>query len=209
MAGAGSGDAASVLVVGADADGVAPSLLLTCDRGSKRQYLFGCAEGFSRLALEHRVRPTGKLRACFLTSFHPNACGGLGGTFLRLSGDGHGDLLVAGPSGVGAHVRALRRFVRFRHPTVTALRLVPPAAAVDAAANPDDDHVAQSYEDDSIRVFPLFKRFEHADECQLCEMEAEAKRKRKREKDGAEKEEQEDGKIAEEEKKRRTKIILR
>ena len=189
MAGAGSGDAASVLVVGADADGVAPSLLLTCDRGSKRQYLFGCAEGFSRLALEHRVRPTGKLRACFLTSFHPNACGGLGGTFLRLSGDGHGDLLVAGPSGVGAHIRALRRFVRFRHPTVTALRLVPPAAAVDAAANPDDDHVAQSYEDDSIRVFPLFKRFEHADECQLCEMEAEAKRKRKREKDGAEKEE--------------------
>ena len=88
MASAGSGDAASVLVVGADADGVAPSLLLTCDRGSKRQYLFGCAEGFSRLALEHRVRPTGKLRACFLTSFHPNACGGLGGTFLRLSGDG-------------------------------------------------------------------------------------------------------------------------
>ena len=56
---AGSGDAASVLVVGADADGVAPSLLLTCNRGSKRQYLFGCAEGFSRLALEHRVRPTG------------------------------------------------------------------------------------------------------------------------------------------------------
>jgi ribonuclease Z len=184
---AGSGDAASVLVVGADADGVAPSLLLTCNRGSKRQYLFGCAEGFSRLALEHRVRPTGKLRACFLTSFHPDACGGLGGTLLRLSGDGHGDLLVAGPSGVGAHIRALRRFVRFRHPQVTALRLVPPASVIDAAANPDDDHVAQTYEDDSIRVFPLYPRVQ----CQLCEAEAEAKRKRKRREDGAEEEDDE------------------
>ena len=42
--------AGSCIVVGAEADGVAPSILLTV-ASSKRQYLFGCAEGFSRLAL--------------------------------------------------------------------------------------------------------------------------------------------------------------
>ena len=102
MAGAGSGDAASVRS-SARTPMESPrrcSSPVTGDPSAST--CSGAPRGFSRLALEHRVRPTGKLRACFLTSFHPNACGGLGGTFLRLSGDGHGDLLVAGPSG-GAH----------------------------------------------------------------------------------------------------------
>ena len=63
------------MIIGAEADGVGPSVLLTC-AGSQRQYLFGAAEGFSRLALECRARPTAKLRAVFLSSFRPRAASG-------------------------------------------------------------------------------------------------------------------------------------
>ena len=35
---------ARVAVVAAEADGVSPSLLVTCATGAKRQYLFSCAE---------------------------------------------------------------------------------------------------------------------------------------------------------------------
>ena len=149
------------MIIGAEADGVGPSVLLTC-AGSQRQYLFGAAEGFSRLALECRARPTAKLRAVFLSSFRPRASGGLGGLLLRLCADGHKSVCLAGPPGVGTHVEALRDFVRFRHPEVTALRLVPPGLArrdVDVFA-PDDtracDAAAESYRDDAVMVFPLF-----------------------------------------------------
>jgi len=47
--------AATCVVVAAEADGVGPSVLITCAAGSRRQYLFACAEGFSRLALECRA----------------------------------------------------------------------------------------------------------------------------------------------------------
>jgi ribonuclease Z len=149
------------LIIGAEADGVGPSVLLTC-AGSQRQYLFGAAEGFSRLALECRARPTAKLRAVFLSSFRPRASGGLGGLLLRLCADGHKSVCLAGPPGVGTHVEALRDFVRFRHPEVTALRLVPPGLTRrdgDVFA-PDDtracDAAAESYRDDAVMVFPLF-----------------------------------------------------
>ena len=154
-------EAGSCLIIGAEADGVGPSVLLTC-AGSQRQYLFGAAEGFSRLALECRARPTAKLRAVFLSSFRPRASGGLGGLLLRLCADGHKSVCLAGPPGVGTHVEALRDFVRFRHPEVTALRLVPPGLTRrdgDVFA-PDDtracDAAAESYRDDAVMVFPLF-----------------------------------------------------
>ena len=98
----------------------------------------------------------------FLSSFRPRASGGLGGLLLRLCADGHKSVCLAGPPGVGTHVEALRDFVRFRHPEVTALRLVPPGLArrdVDVFA-PDDtracDAAAESYRDDAVMVFPLF-----------------------------------------------------
>ena len=147
------------MIIGAEADGVGPSVLLTC-AGSQRQYLFGAAEGFSRLALECRARPTAKLRAVFLSSFRPRASGGLGGLLLRLCADGHKSVCLAGPPGVGTHVEALRDFVRFRHPEVTALRLVPPGLTRQDVFAPDDtracDAAAESYRDDAVMVFPLF-----------------------------------------------------
>ena len=147
------------MIIGAEADGVGPSVLLTC-AGSQRQYLFGAAEGFSRLALECRARPTAKLRAVFLSSFRPRASGGLGGLLLRLCADGHKSVCLAGPPGVGTHVEALRDFVRFRHPEVTALRFVPPGLTRRDVFAPDDtracDAAAESYRDDAVMVFPLF-----------------------------------------------------
>ena len=129
---------ARVAVVAAEADGVSPSLLVTCATGAKRQYLFSCAEGFSRLALEHRARPSSKLRAVFLPSLHPRACGGLGGTLLRLCADGHERVHVVGPPGVGAHVDALRALVRFRHPDAPVLALVPPGGEPPGRDDPCD-----------------------------------------------------------------------
>lgn len=171
-------EAGSCLILGAEADGVGPSVLLTC-AGSQRQYLFGAAEGFSRLALECRARPTAKLRAVFLSSFRPRASGGLGGLLLRLCADGHKSVCLAGPPGIGTHVEALRDFVRFRHPEVTSLRLVPPgiqnASSRDVFA-PDDtracDAAAESYQDDTVMVFPLFAprvgEGEDLETCRLC-----------------------------------------
>ena len=159
---------ARVAVVAAEADGVSPSLLVTCATGAKRQYLFSCAEGFSRLALEHRARPSAKPRAVFLPSLHPRACGGLGGTLLRLCADGHERVHVVGPPGVGAHVDALRALVRFRHPDVPVLALVPPGGEPPGRDDPCDA-AAEEYRDDSVCVFPLFEQA--GGRCQLCEAE--------------------------------------
>lgn len=69
---------ARLLLIGAPGDGVEPSLLLTTGNNSA-QYLFEVPEGFSRLALESKVRPTGKLRACFTSECSPSRRGGLQG----------------------------------------------------------------------------------------------------------------------------------
>jgi hypothetical protein len=60
--------ATTCLVVAAEADGVGPSVLVTCCGGSRRQYLFSCAEGYSRLALECRVGE--RVYSCM----HPSRC---------------------------------------------------------------------------------------------------------------------------------------
>jgi ribonuclease Z len=116
---------------------------------------------------------------------------------LRLSNDGHGALHIAGPGGVGTHIDALRNFVKFRHPTITALQLVPPtpasgddggdahAAAPAYAADDKCDAAAESYQDDSVLVWPLFAG---EAKCQLCELEQstarEAERRRRRRRNG-------------------------
>lgn len=62
------------LVLAAEGDGVGPSLLLSPVAPLKGpQYLFNCPEGFARLAIEHKVRPSGQLAAVFLTSLLPQA----------------------------------------------------------------------------------------------------------------------------------------
>ena len=41
--------------------------------------------GFSRLVLEHKVRPNRRLAAAFATRLQPSTVGGLAGLLLRLS----------------------------------------------------------------------------------------------------------------------------
>lgn len=62
-------------LVTAPGDGIGPAVLLTLGHRLKGQYLFNVPEGFSRLVLEHRVRPTAGLRAAFATDL-PALVGG-------------------------------------------------------------------------------------------------------------------------------------
>lgn len=41
--------------------------------GYRLQYLFNAPEGFARLVLEHKLRPSQHLRAAFLTQLQPHA----------------------------------------------------------------------------------------------------------------------------------------
>jgi len=61
------------VVLSAPGDGIAPALLLTHGAARGGQLLVNAPEGLSRLALEHRVRPTGKLRVLLLTDLTPQA----------------------------------------------------------------------------------------------------------------------------------------
>eukprot|EP00850_Spirogloea_muscicola_P009327 SM000052S17719 [mRNA] locus=s52:317632:322429:+ [translate_table: standard] len=117
-AGGGGGDGFEATLVQAAADAVGPALLLSSRRRGGPQYLFNAPEGFARLALEHRARPTGRLAALLLTSLRPHAAAGTGGLLLRLSQDGHGRLAVCGPPGTARYVHALRHIVRWLHPKV-------------------------------------------------------------------------------------------
>ncbi|KAH9320506.1 hypothetical protein KI387_015145 [Taxus chinensis] len=106
-----------VRLIQADADGVAPSLLLSAPNNGP-QYLFNVPDGFSRLVLEHKLRPSGRLASVFLTSLRPHCAGGLGGLLLRLAGDGHGQVQLIGPDCTSAYLHALRHVIYWRHPKV-------------------------------------------------------------------------------------------
>lgn len=54
-------------LITAPGDGVSPAVLLSVGKRLGGQYLFGVPEGFARLVLEHRIRPTLNLRAAFAT----------------------------------------------------------------------------------------------------------------------------------------------
>lgn len=70
-------------VVGAPGDGIGPAILIAgggSRPGQQRaQYLVGAPEGFARLALEHKIRPSSALKAVFLPSLRPEAAGGVPG----------------------------------------------------------------------------------------------------------------------------------
>lgn len=70
-AAAGGGDESSALLLCAAGDGVGPAALVSLPR--RAQLLVNAPEGVARLALEHRVRPTGRLAALLLTSLRPDA----------------------------------------------------------------------------------------------------------------------------------------
>ena len=66
-----AGEDSHALLLCAAGDGVGPAALLSLPR--RAQVLVNAPEGVSRLALEHRVRPTGRLAALLLTSLSPDA----------------------------------------------------------------------------------------------------------------------------------------
>ncbi|CAM6040517.1 unnamed protein product [Sphagnum compactum] len=106
-----------VRVLHAAADGVGPALLLSAPKDAA-QYLINVPEGFARLALEHKLRPSARLSCVLLTSLLPQSAGGLGGLLLRLAQDGHGQVQLIGPQGTAAFGHSLRHIFRWRHPKV-------------------------------------------------------------------------------------------
>ena len=145
-----------VLLLGASADGVEPSLLVTAHSGA--QYAFDVPEGFSRLALESRARPTSKLRACFSRGGSSGALGGLVGLILRLAADGHERLAVVGPRGTIGEVDGARKCARWLHPEVVG---------VDLCSNSKRKGGIGCYADDAITVWPLF--LDDTSQCLVCE----------------------------------------
>lgn len=79
--------------------------------------------------------------ACVLSVHSPHshrtrAQGGMGGLILRLKQDGHGQLRVYGPPGVGEAMKGLSNFVRWQHPEVhmTELHQLAPKVGTCGAA---------------------------------------------------------------------------
>ncbi|KAK9814930.1 hypothetical protein WJX73_002299 [Symbiochloris irregularis] len=117
----------------APADGIQPAVLL---EAAGAQYLFNVPEAFSRLALEHKCRPKGSLRAVFALGAGTAATGGLGGLLLRLKADGHGQLRLIGPTGMIAVAHALRHSIRWEHPQVLLSQCLP--GPLDSSAYQDE-----------------------------------------------------------------------
>ncbi|GAX76738.1 hypothetical protein CEUSTIGMA_g4185.t1 [Chlamydomonas eustigma] len=116
-----------VTLISSHGDGVRPSLLISLKAKqpfiTPIEYLFNVPAGFSRLALEHRVRPSLGLRAVLVTSSAYHAMGGLGGLILRLRTDGHGSVKICGPQGIKAAFAGLHEFVRCETPVVEVSEL--------------------------------------------------------------------------------------
>lgn len=149
---------ARVVTLNASVDGVEPALVVTTHAGS--QYAFNVPEGFARLALECKIRPTGKLRAVFAADDSAASLGGLTGLILRLSADGHERLAVVGPSGTSAQVEGARKCTRWVHPEVDGVEL---------CANSKRCGGIGCYADNAVTVWPLF--LEDTCECLVCEWE--------------------------------------
>eukprot|EP01018_Ginkgo_biloba_P007858 Gb_33261 [translate_table: standard] len=130
-----------VTLIKAEADGIGPSLLLSAP-GKGPQYLFNVPEGFSRLVLEHKLRPSARLASVFLTSLRPQCAGGLGGLLLRLAGDGHGQLQLVGPDYTSAFLHSLRHIIYWRHPKVFVCDCKP-------------SRPLPVFDDDFVTVYPI------------------------------------------------------
>jgi hypothetical protein len=85
---------ATIQIISGCADYCGPSALVRVHgklHGLKStgEYVFGVGESLSRGLLEHKVRPSGDLRATFSSTLSTNHIGGIGGLILRLRSDGH------------------------------------------------------------------------------------------------------------------------
>ncbi|KAG7670989.1 hypothetical protein Ndes2526A_g01222 [Nannochloris sp. 'desiccata'] len=103
-------------LITAPGDGLGPAVLLSLGTRMKAQYLFNVPEGFSRFALEHKLRPGLGLRSVFCPDLLAST--GLPGLLMRLRGEGHGQVEILGPSGTRLFVASLRHFVHWKHPAV-------------------------------------------------------------------------------------------
>ncbi len=115
-------------LITAAGDGLGPALLLTLPERLRPQYLFNVPEGFSRFALEHKIRPGLGLRATFIADLA--SATGLPGLIMRLRGEGHGQVEVLGPPGTLPFVSSLRHFVHWRHPAVLVAEIAPLGATM-------------------------------------------------------------------------------
>lgn len=140
-------------------DGVQPSLLVHASDGT--EYVFEVPESYARCALEHRTRPSARLKACFVRTTTSASIGGLTGLILRLSADGHERIAVVGPRGTTREVDAVRRCARFVHPKVDAVEL-------DANSHLRQGDGIGCYADKSITVWPVFSS---ETECLTCDWE--------------------------------------
>ena len=121
-----------VQVLGTDANGVAPSVLVRTIRGN---YIFNVGDGLQRFCVEHKVK-LGKINGIFLTDLCSETIGGLPGALLTISDLGSSDfeqpgattkmqatthkqtnkqdheIHIYGPTGTGAYLYAMRHFFR-------------------------------------------------------------------------------------------------
>jgi ribonuclease BN (tRNA processing enzyme) len=132
--------------VSAPGDGLNPSCILTVE-GSPltSQYVFQVPEGLSRFALEHKLRPGLGLRGVFVTGTD-HEIHGLPGLLMRLRGDGHGSFELFGPSSVLAYVSAMPRVCSWRTPAVMV-------TGIDSQY---DGFVHNMYEDEHLRIWPVW-----------------------------------------------------
>lgn len=151
--------AARVTVVAAARDGVEPSLFVCASDGT--EYAFQLPESLSRCALEHKIRPSGKLKACFVRDGSSASIGGLTGLVLRLSADGHERVVVVGPRGTSREVDGLRRCARFVHPKVDAVEL-------DANTHRGSGDGIGCYADGTLTAWPVYT---HETACLVCDWE--------------------------------------
>lgn len=144
-------------LITAPGDGLGPAVLLSLGTRMKAQYLFNVPEGFSRFALEHKLRPGLGLRAVFCPDLLAST--GLPGLLMRLRGEGHGQVEILGPSGTLPFVASLRHFVHWKHPAVLVSEVenlsqqqwqgreedVPPIRQNDKEDEYNDEHLAVKF----------------------------------------------------------------
>ena len=130
-------------LISAPGDGISPAILLTVGVRLRGQYLFEVPEGFARLALEHRIRPSGELRAIF-SSGHDASLLGFSGLLMRLRKDGHGHVQVVGPPGTIRSLASLRHFIQWKYPSVLATEI-------------HSECLPRIYEDEHISVVALWE----------------------------------------------------
>jgi ribonuclease Z len=142
-------------LITAPGDGLGPAVLLSLGTRMKAQYLFNVPEGFSRFALEHKLRPGLGLRAVFCPDLLAST--GLPGLLMRLRGQGHGQVEILGPSGTLPFVGSLRHFVHWKHPAVLVSEvenLLPQQRQEQVRSTREDDDINKEdeYNDEHLNI---------------------------------------------------------